>query len=172
MAHRFKVAEELSREELEQFKEFIRERNYARSIDECHEWIQARGYTGGRTAVWNWVQRFAMEDQYRASSEMANAMVETAKHQGVVAISDATALQIQSMIFQKGLDAQVKGDLSTKDLLGLSLAFKTVVAGKRGVEQLKKEVAEAIATAEKMVKEGAGGEAVVNKVRELLGIES
>jgi uncharacterized protein YktA (UPF0223 family) len=172
MPSHFKVHELMkdNSSELEELEAYARDPG--RTVDECHEWMQAHGYTLSRSAVGEWLRKFRMTDRYRASGDLANTLVETAKAQGVVAISDATALQLQTMIFDRSLEAQAGKQIEAKELLSLSRAFKTVVSGKRGVEQLKVEVAAALATAEKQAKEGKSAADVVSVIKQSLGIST
>ena len=168
MAARFAVHELLSRAELDALETFAREPG--RTVDECHEWMQAHGFTLSRTAVWNWQKKFNATDKFAASNDVAKSLVEAAKNGGTVAISDAATLQLSQMIFEQMLTAASNEEVSTKELFGLSMALKNVVTGKRHLEKLKAEVADALAEAEREAKAGSSGEAVISKVREILGI--
>jgi hypothetical protein len=173
MARHHKVHELLSREELDELESFAREP--ARTIDQCHDWLQAHGFTLSRGAVHNWKREFDVEDKFRASNEVARVLLDAAKGKDVVAISDAATLQLSQMLFEQLLKLQGDGEVTTKDLWGVSMALNNVVRSKQRVEQLQVEMAErhrqAIEEAEKTAKAGGGGAAVVSKVREILGIK-
>jgi len=164
----FKVHELLSRVELDQLEAFAREPG--RTVDECHEWLQAHGFTLSRSAVGSWKREFLLTDSFRASGAAARSLVEAAKEGGAVAISDGGLLQLSQMIFEQMVRMQESGEVDTKSLWALSMSLKNVISGKRHVEKLKGEIADAIAQAQKEAGDGASGETVANKVREILGI--
>jgi hypothetical protein len=172
MPRHFKVHELLDRSELDQLEEFAREPG--RTVDECHEWLLARGYQISRTAVGTWKGAFQVQDQFRAGNEVARTLLEAAKEQGVANVADAASLQIGQMLFEAMVKGQETGQVDTKDLVNLSAGLKNVITGSRHLEKLKAEVRErqqlAVAEAEKVAKAGGSNEAVVSKVREILGI--
>jgi hypothetical protein len=165
-----KVHELLSREELDELEKFAREP--ARSVDQCWDWMQAHGFTIGRSSVHRWLRTFLATDRFAASNDVARSLVDAAKAGGTVAISDAATLQLSQMLFEQLLRLQSDEQVDTKELWACSMALKNVVQGKRHVEKLKTEVAEALALAEKDAKAGGSAEAVVSKVREILGIKA
>jgi Protein of unknown function (DUF3486) len=169
MAARFKVHELLSREELDNLEAFCREPG--RTVDEAHNWVMGLGYTLSRNAVWNWKKEFDATDKFRASNDVARSLVEAAKSGGTVAISDAATLQLSQMIFEQMLAMQSGEEVATKDLWAMSMALKNTISGARHVEKLRSEVASALAEASKEAKAGGSAEAVVNKVRQILGIK-
>lgn len=169
MPSHFKVHELLSRDELDQLEAFAREPG--RTVDECWMWMTVdHEFNVSRGAVGNWLREFLVTDKFRASNETARALVDAAKSGGTVAISDAGMLQLSQMLFEQMLRMQSDGQVETKELWAVSMALKNVVQGKRHVEKLREEMAVAIAEAEKEAKGGASGEAVVEKVRMLLGM--
>lgn len=169
MPGHFQVHKILDKGELEKFEAFTREKP-ARTIDECHEWLLALGHVISRSAVGAWKREFDLTDRFRASNDAARALVDAAKGGGVVSISDAAALQLQQMIFEQMIRLQGEEQVSTRDLQTLSAAMGNVVKSKRHLEKLKSEVSEALEVAEKEAKAGGSAEAVVSKVREILGI--
>ena len=168
MARHHKVHELLSRDELDAFEAFAREP--ARTVDECHEWLEAHGFQISRGAVGNWKREFDATDKFRASNEVARALVDAAKAGGTVAVSDAANLKLSQMVFEQLLKLQNDDDVSTKELWALSMAVKNVVQGQRHVEKLKEEVAAAIATADRKAKTGATAGDVVATIKQALGI--
>ena len=169
MAAKLQVHVLLTREELDQLEAFCREPG--RTVDEVHHRILALGYTLSRNAVWNWKKEFDATDKFRASNDVARSLVEAAKSGGTVAISDAATLQLSQMLFEQMLEVSSGGEVSTKELFAMSMALKNVVTGARHVEKLRSEVAGALAEAEKDAKAGGSAEAVVSKVRAILGIK-
>src|SRR5438046_2415286 len=100
------VHEALSREELDQLENFVREKP-ARTIDDCVEMLQMLGYTSlSRSAVGRWKKKFDSTDRFRASNDVARAMMDAAKGEGTAAISDAAGLQIGQMLFEQLLRMQ------------------------------------------------------------------
>ena len=75
MPQHFKVHELLSRVELDQLEAFAREPG--RTVDECHEWLQAHGFTLSRSAVGSWKREFLLTDSFRASGAAARSSVRT-----------------------------------------------------------------------------------------------
>lgn len=174
MARHHKVHELLSRDELDQLEAFAREPG--RTIDECMTWLQAHGVTsedrGGisRGAVHNWKREFDATDKFRASNEVARALVDAAKSEGTVAISDAATLQLSQMLLEQLLRLQSDEQVDTKELWAASMALKNVVQGKRHIEKLRGEISEAVAIAEKEAKTGASAGDVVATIKKALGI--
>jgi hypothetical protein len=109
MAQHHKVESDLTAEHLEQLKSYVREKNYTRTTDDCHTWTLGHGYTIGRTAVGNWLAKFRIEDSQRASGELARTLIDAAKQEGTVAISDAATLQLSQMVFTQLLQMQAAG---------------------------------------------------------------
>ena len=135
MSQHFKVHDLLSRAELDELEAFAREPG--RTIDECHEWLQAHGFTISRTAVFRWFRNFRSEDRFRTSQELAKNLVETAKREGTIAVNDANTLLLSSMLQNKLLQLESQEDAPTKELWGVSMALKNVVATKTEVEEQK-----------------------------------
>ena len=160
--------EKLSRDVLDAFESYAREPGV--TVDDCVDWLANRKVEASRSAVARWKKRFDAEDKFRASNEVARGLMEAAKSQGTVAISDAATLQLSQMLFEQLLKLQADEKVSTKELWGASMALKNVITGKRHVEKLKGEISEALKAVDQEAKSGASGEAVVSRVREILGI--
>jgi hypothetical protein len=168
MPQHFKVHELLSREELDELETFAREPG--RTVLECFEWLAARGFVLSHGAVGNWKKDFHLTDQFASSNASARALMDAAKSGGAVAIGDAAALQLSQMLFEQMTVAASSGKVTAKDLWAMSMALKNTITSKRHLEKLRGEVADALAEAEKSAKSGASPQAVVERVRELLGI--
>lgn len=175
MPRTFKVIEELSADELEELRAFTRARH--RTVDECHEWIQAHGYTMHRSAVGTWKQDD--EDQQTAerfhrSRGTVTAIMAAYKETGSVGISDASQLQLSQVLFERILQIDAAGEAESGDLLKLAMALKTNVGTKQGIERLREEMAakqkEAVDEAAKVATAGGSGEAVVARMRAVLGV--
>ncbi len=161
-----KVEELLSPDELEALRAFISEKNGTRTIDEVHEWVQAKGYTIGRTAVGNWLQKFReqlMVERMQAGGGLARAMLEQGKN--AKEMTDAALLGITQKVFE-ALSSGEEVDADSLNKLALTMQ-RTTLAGKRAEERAKLAVAEA----EKVVEAGGDGRSVVDKVREVLGMK-
>lgn len=175
MSQHFKIHKDVSKEDLAKLEEYAREPG--RTIDECKIWLEAEGYVISRSAVARWKDAFHADDQFGAAIEVARGMVATAAsdEKGAVAIADASALKINQMVFEQMLIRQATGEIETKDLLRLAQAQRHAVLGKRDVERVRTEMKDreraALAEAEKAAKAGGSGEAVIAKVREILGID-
>jgi hypothetical protein len=141
VSQHFKVHELLDRKELDELEAFAREP--ARTVDECHEWLQVRGYTLSRTAVFRWLHSFRTEDRFRTSAEMTNSIIETAKREGVVALNDANVLSLSVKLQEKLLQLASDDATPAKELLAVSMALKNVVATKTEIEEQKSRFDEA-----------------------------
>lgn len=172
MPKHFKVHELLDRKELDQLEEFAREPG--RTVDEVHEWMQARGYTLSRSAAHTWLKQFLAIERFRSSNEVARTILDAAQ-KDVVAQADAAILQMGQMLFEQMLKLQQDGQLTSKDVWAMSASLKNTITSGRHLEKLRAETEEkqkrAVAEAEKIAKSGGSNEAVVSKVREILGIE-
>jgi hypothetical protein len=169
-----KVHELLDREELDALEAFAREPG--RTVDEVHEWLQAKGYTLARSSAGRWLSAFVAEDKFKAASEVARSIVTAAADdKGAVAIADATALKVNQMVFEAALRLQSDDQVETKELLQLAQAWRHGVLGKRDVERVRSEIADrdkaAVAAMEQQAKAGASPDELVKTARELLGIK-
>lgn len=164
-----KVEVELTPAELDELGKWIRDANGTRTTDEVHEWVQAKGYTIGRTAVANWLLKFRQEmqaERMSGSGALAKAMLTQARESdGAKAVTDATLLAITQRIFETLSSGE---EVTANDLNMMALTMqRTTLAAKRAEEREKLVVVEAT----KVVEAGGDGRAVVDKVREVLGIK-
>src|SRR4051812_36729135 len=125
MAQPFKVHELLKDhgEDLAELEKFARDPG--RTIDECHEWLLARGYTLSRSAVGTWKQSFdeqCLRERMNASGGLAKAFMEAAKSGDGMQIPDAAVLQLSQMVFEEAARLASTGDVSTEQLADLALA--------------------------------------------------
>jgi hypothetical protein len=135
MPRHHKVHELLDRAELDGLEEFAREPG--RTVDEVHEWMQAKGLVIGRTACWNWLANFTIEDRFRASNDVARTLLDAAKEKDTVAISDAATLQLSQMLFEQLSRLQVEGQVQTKELWAASMTIKNLLDSKKKSEDLR-----------------------------------
>jgi hypothetical protein len=171
MPRHFKVHELLDERSLEELRAFAREPG--RTIDDLHHWLLERGYSLSRSAVGNWKLMFdreLMEERMRRSGEFARALVNAAETSDAVAVADAALLQLSQVVFEQSARLQEEGQLDARVVLNWTKALRNLVGSKGGVEELKERQRLAVQEAEKTVKEGGSGEAVVRKMREILGI--
>jgi hypothetical protein len=173
MARHPKVHEELSRDELDRLEAYAREPG--RTIDECVEWLQAEGFVISRSAVGRWKAAFDAEDRFKAAADLARGLMDTATSgKGATDIADAANLKLGQMAFEQLVRMQTDEVVSTKDVLGLSLALRNVVATKRGVELVREEMAgrqkKAAEEARKVADAGGSAAQVVAVIQKAFGI--
>ena len=175
MPRHFKVHELLTERQLEDLRAFAREPG--RTIDEIHQKLLEEGFTLSRGAVGNWKQSFdeeLLQERFRRSGDFARNVVAVAK-EGAVAVSDAALLQLTQVLFEQTAKLDADGRIDSAELVNLSRALKNAVGTKQGIEDLRQEMrqreVQALAEAEKTAKTGGSGEAVVQKMREILGIK-
>jgi hypothetical protein len=125
---------QMSRAELDQLEAFAREPG--RTIDACHEWLLARGYTASRSAVGSWKKKFDESDRIRAATDLSDA-IHTAAAECPVDVAGAVNLQIA----QRLQAAIVKGGdgLSVKELLACSIAINQLTTSQKRVRQMLAE---------------------------------
>ncbi|MGB7156690.1 MAG: phage protein Gp27 family protein [Tepidisphaeraceae bacterium] len=176
MPRHFKVEDELSAEDLEALKQFARDPS--KTYDNLHEWVQAHGYVNiSRTAVGNWRQKFGEEliaERMQASGGMARAMIEAAKESGGLAVPDAAILAVAQRIFEAASKAGGDED-EAASLNKMALGLQRLMLAKSRVESTRTEFVErekvALDEARKVAAGGGSGDAVADKVAELLGVK-
>lgn len=175
MGQRFKVHELLKGDELAELETFAREPG--RTIDECHQWLQERGFTLSRDAVYNW--KFAFDQEltklrFSRSSELAGVIRAAAKESGAVGVADATLETLVHVLFEQSSMLQSDGRIDSADLANLTLGLKRIVGTKMGIEKLREEYEQkqqtALKHADEAVKAGVGAGDVVKAMKEALGI--
>jgi hypothetical protein len=160
----------LSRDELDQLEAFARER--VRSVKSVHEWLLAHGFRMSPSAARNWRRQFYAEDKVRRAAEVSRQYLDVAKEAGADQIAAASLQRFQTLLFDYLLKAD---DADAGELRKLALSLNTSVQAGRHIEELRKEYEarqrRAIEEAAKAAKSGGSGEAVVQKMREILGIK-
>lgn len=175
----YKVEELLTAEELTGLRAWLREKR--RTVDQTHEWLQARGYTLSRSAVGAWLQKERSEEAaeaMRMSSSVARALIDAARDEGSVGVQDAAILQLGHAVVEKLTDLQAGGELPTRDIAQLALSMQRLTYSKRQVEtvrakireEMQAEQAAALAKAEASVPKDASPADVFREARKLLGI--
>ena len=170
MSREHRVITELSRDELDKLEAFARERR--RPVKAIHEWLQAAGFTMSRSAARNWRRQFYAEDKVRTAAELSKQYMDVVKDASADKIADATLHRYQTMLFDLVLGANEK---DAGVLLKIGRSIEASVKSGRQIEELRKEYQDrdrrALEAAKETAKEGGSGEAVVKRVREILGIK-
>lgn len=123
---------QLNEQLLEQLEEFARQPG--RTGDEIVEWLDSRQILASRSAVYRWWQDFKLEDRTRRASEVAKSYLATIGETDPSAITQASLRKFNEMIF----DTLASGDeLSTSDLMKISIALKTGLNAQQLVNELK-----------------------------------
>lgn len=125
---------QLSEQLLEQLEEHARQPG--RTGDQVHEWLAERGVTTSRSSVYRWFQDFRLEDRTRRASEVAAGYLRVAEESDPQAVTQASLRKFNELVF----DALVQGDgeLSTGDLMKLSIALKTGLGAQQIVNELRR----------------------------------
>lgn len=175
MSKPFKVHELLSSAELAELEGFAREPG--RTIDECHEWLQARGFTLSRGAVGNWISDFRKQclvERMNGAGGLAKAFMDAAKDSGGLAVPDAAVLQVAQLVFDTSARLASDGDVDPNDLTKMSLALQRLMLAKARLETVRSEFEDrqrqALTEGEKIAKAGGDATSVVDRVREILGV--
>jgi hypothetical protein len=172
MSKPFRVLEVVKdRAEMDAFEAFVRN-DPACTVDKAHEWLLAKGYRISRGAVGNWLSDFKSADEVRRAAETSKAFLDLGKEAGVTGVAEATLQRFQQLLFAHLMD---KGAADAGEFRKLATAMNAAVQSGRHIEKLREEVAsrqqQAVEEAEKVAKGGGSGEAVANKMRELLGLK-
>jgi hypothetical protein len=158
----------MSTEDLEAFEAFAREPG--RTVDDCHEWLLAKGYTPSRSAVGRWKKKFDAQDRLRAASTLAADVLATAKDAGAVSIGDAATHTLTQVLFEQLLRMQGDEDVKSGDLVNISTALRGAMSVKKQVNELKAQQADAMKAAEAMAKSGKSATDVVATIKAALGL--
>lgn len=156
MSKPFKVHELLSAAELGELEGFAREPG--RTIDECHEWLQAHGFTLSRGAVGNWLGDFKaqiMREKFSRSAELAAQLKSAVSNGEFSNVADAAVMQLVQHVFEQtaqldGADADtvVKMTQSLRNLVGSKERLTAMLAEKFDKEMASKTAAKKTITAE------------------------
>jgi hypothetical protein len=163
----FRVAELLTPEDLAALEQFVRDKNSARTTDECHEWVLAKGYRISRTAVWNWLDSFRLEEKTRRASEISGAYLKAAADTDPTAVASAALRKFQELILEYTMRAD---EADAGELMKLAIAMKTGVNTQQVIADLKAKQAQAVKAAEAQVKTGASAGDVVATIKKALAI--
>lgn len=147
----------------------------ATTIDDRLEFFLSRGVHISRGAVWKHGRSFQEKlDGIRRSSEIARAFMAVAKEGGAAGLSEASLSRFQQLLMEKLMAMEDEGETDSGELMKLSIALQTAIKASGQIQEIKAEYEkrqkDALAAAEQAAKRGEGSEAVVSKVREILGI--
>jgi hypothetical protein len=90
---------QMSRDELEKLEAFAREPG--RTVDACHDWLLAQGFTASRSAVGRWKKAFDETDALSAASDLCDAINTAHAELGSVDLNKAMQLQLQQRMADK-----------------------------------------------------------------------
>lgn len=131
MSRPHKVHELLSRSELDQLEAFAREPG--RTIDECHEWLQAQGFTMSRGAVHNWKRDFdaqVLQERFSRSGELARALKSAVADKGFEDVADAAVMQLTQVVFEQASKLEADGEIDPLDVQRMTKSLANLVGGK------------------------------------------
>jgi len=168
MSRHFKVSEFLATrtpEERAEYDAIVRDSRT--TVDDAHAWLLEHGYDGSRHSAANHKKRNfddVLKD-VRARAEMAAAIGRVAREKGAGTIRDAALACFE----QRLMDLVEDSEITIKDAATIALTFQRVgLAAWRNETALKKAVEEA----SKVAQRGGNVESVIDKVREVLGMEA
>jgi len=145
----------------------------ARTIEQCQDWIKAKGYTGeiSWSAVQRWKQKFDQLRRNDAASELARSVLDAAtRGKTAIDLADASLLTIGRVLFEAASNVDVD---DVDAIRKLATANRNLVATKAGVQQVREEERQqAEAAARRAIEEGrqtaakgGSGEEVVEAIR-------
>lgn len=140
MPQHHKVHELLDSKELEEFEAYAREPG--RTIDECHEWLQVRGYVLSRAAVGNWKRRFdeqVLAERFSRSAELARAIKGAVEGGQFEDIADAAVMQLTQVVFSQAAKLETDGQLDPLDVQRMTRSVVNLVGSKAGLSRLLAE---------------------------------
>jgi hypothetical protein len=162
-------------EDREAFEDFARDPG--RTIDDCREWLQAKGYVVSRNAVWRWLADYRTQlsiQKTSGASQMANAVMEAARQSGGLGIADAAVQQIGQLLFEAAAARSMDDQIDPKDLSTMALSLQRLMLAKGRLEDTRSEMErrqlQAVEAGEAVAKQGGDARSVVDKVREVLGL--
>lgn len=157
MGQPFKVHELLKDhgEDLAELETFARDPG--RTIDECHTWLLAKGYTLSRSAVGTWKQSFdalLMQERFSRSSELARAIKGAVSGGDFEAVADAAAMQLTQVVFEQSAKLEQDGELDPLDVQRMTRSLANLVGSKQKLismlsEKFEKESSKLVNTATK-----------------------
>lgn len=143
-------------------------------------WLRARGYPVGLDAVARHRRDFAkVVKQLRETARFADALGSLARTHGTTVLSDVTLTRLQQLVMERLMRAgRRKGGkrqaIDTKELGELSKIVKDAVGTRKNVEAMRSDFERskrrAASAAGEVARAGGNGQAVADRVREILGI--
>ena len=140
MGQRFKVHEILGRDELDELESFAREPG--RTIDECKQWLDERGFVVNRSSVGTWKASFDGEvakERFARSGDLARAMRSAIDGGDFGAIADAAKLQLTQVVFEQAAQLQADGQIDPLDVQRMTRSLVNLVGSEIGLRKVLAE---------------------------------
>lgn len=174
MPRHFKLDQILNEADQPAYEAMLRE-GAKYTIDDLFEWLVDRGYAISRSAVGNHKKNFEEKlDSVRRAAEMATMYTEVAKQGDAATISDSSFVRFQQLMMEYLFSVENGEDIPPAEFAKIAKALKDGMSGLKTREGIRAEYErrqqQALDQAEDMANEGASGEEVVRKVREILGV--
>ncbi len=140
MALPFKIHELLSAAELAELEAYCREPG--RTVDEAHEWMQARGFTLSRGAVGNWLCEFKkqlMAERFSRSGELAAAIKAAVAGGEFEKVADAAVMQLTQVVFEQSTALESDGEVDPLDVMRMTRSLKNLVGSQAEMRRMLAE---------------------------------
>ncbi len=173
MAGAFKINRILSREHRAEYEALARDGR--ETGERLMGWLHERGYAISKKAVLRHRRNFQeMLEGVRRSAELAAAFALVGKEYGLDSLSQASLGRLEQLLMEKLFAMEAESDLETNELAKLASAMNGAASARQRRASLEEKYEErerrAIEAAQQAVRDGAGSEAVVSKIREILGM--
>jgi hypothetical protein len=125
----FKVHELLKEhgDDLAELEAFARPQG--RTAQECHEWLEARGYALSYSAVSGWKAKFTadcLRERFGRSSELAAAL-RGAVGQDFSAVADAAKMQLTNVVLEQVAQLEQDGKIDPLDIQRMTRSLANLV---------------------------------------------
>ncbi len=173
-----KVDELLDPDAMKAFEAFLRDKR--RTVTAAHDYLLAQGYRLSRAATGNWLaawrireERWAAIDRSSAAKELAEALKKASPGD----LTQAASEQLNQHIFlllARARDEDQESALDAGELMKLGIALKGGAAAELAAQKVRaderKRQAEAVEAASKVAASGGDGSAVLDTLKQALGI--
>lgn len=157
MSRHFKIQDTLNELEFHEYSALLK-RLPPPTVDECLEWLIAKGYKVSRTAVWTHKKNFDQSlDSLRASAEMAKTFSQVAKESGLVGMTDATLQRVTQLQMEWAFSQANGGDLTAEDLERFAKSMNQLISAAQRNEDLRKRFDDAIKVLQAKTETAAAG---------------
>lgn len=138
-----------------------------RTVDECHEWLEARGYVLSRSAVGTWKSAFTaqcMRERFSRSAELASA-VTAAASADFDGVATAAKMQLTNVLLEQVSQLDQDGRIDPLDIQRMTRSLGNLVGteerqrkmlAERFDREAAAQMAEAAAAAKAAGKESTG----------------